>query len=594
MKKRFSEKFSNFNKQPVVEVENNHYQVVNGWEAICQRLNDEVTAINRKKILVAVEMYQGVIHEELISNLKKGFHHTQLISAMDFYLPEEDIKKLVFPDVTSDRIFGFLTRLTIDAFFCPEKVASVRAEIESVEEGVILIYGTGAAYMCPDPDLLVYADMARWEIQLRMRQHLVDNLGVKNRSTSDWMLLYKQGYFVDWRVCDRLKKNLFDHWDFLLDTNKRNEPKMIEGTAVLEGLRLAVHRPFSVVPFFDPGPWCGKWMKEVCNLDPMVYNYAWCFNCVPEENSLLLKFGNDVIEIPSINLVFRHPKELLGDAVYGRFGDEFPIRFDFLDTMNGGNLSLQVHPLTGYIQENFGMHYTQDESYYLMDAADDAIVFLGLQDGVDPELMLADLKEAQTYGKSFDAGKHVKHWPVKKHDHLLIPAGTVHCSGKDCMVLEISATPYIFTFKLWDWDRLGLDGKPRPINIEHGKNVIQWDRTESWVRENLVNRVKKVADGDGWHEEQTGLHESEFIETRRHWFTEKVFHKTNGSVNVLTLVEGRLAIVESPVRSFEPFIVHYAETFIIPESVGEYTIRPFGESEGCQCATVKAFVKHNA
>ena len=125
MKERFTGKFSNFNKQPVVEVENSHYQVVNGWEAICQRLNDEVTAINRKKILMVVETYQGVIHEELISNLKNGFHHTHLISAEDFYLHEVDIKKLVFPDVTDDRIFGFLTRLTMDAFFCPEKVATI-------------------------------------------------------------------------------------------------------------------------------------------------------------------------------------------------------------------------------------------------------------------------------------------------------------------------------------------------------------------------------------------------------------------------------------------------------------------------------------
>ena len=497
MKKSYLDRPSQFNNFPVIEVKNDKYHVENGWEAICSRLNNAISTIRGKKRVVVIETYQGVIHEELTTNLGNGLNHTRFIQAEDFLLAEEKIKKLVFPDVTNDRIFGFLTRLTIDAFFDPEKVSMIQSEIESAKEGVIVIYGIGAALLCPKPDLLVYADMARWEIQLRMRQHLVDNLGVKNRDTVDWMLLYKQGFFVDWRVCDRLKKTLFERWDFLLDTNKAGQPKLVEGKAILEGLEQVTKQPFSVVPFFDPGPWGGQWMKEVCNLDASAPNYAWCFNCVPEENSLLLKFDNDVIEIPSINSVFRHPRELLGDAVHGRFGDEFPIRFDFLDTMDGGHLSLQVHPLTEYIQEKFGMHYTQDESYYMMETREDAIVYLGLREGVNPEAMLTELEEAQAGGKPFEAGKHVQTWPVKKHDHMLIPAGTVHCSGENSMVLEISATPFIFTFKLWDWGRLGMDGKPRPINIEHGKHNIQWNRTTQWTKENLVNQVHIVAEGDG-------------------------------------------------------------------------------------------------
>jgi mannose-6-phosphate isomerase class I len=112
-------------------------------------------------------------------------------------------------------------------------------------------------------------------------------------------------------------------------------------------------------------------MRRVCDLDDESPNYAWCFDCVPEENSLRFAFGNIVIEVPAIDLVFQHPRELLGDAVHARFGTEFPIRFDFLDTMEGGNLSLQIHPLTEYIQKQFGVPYTQDESYYLLDAAPD-------------------------------------------------------------------------------------------------------------------------------------------------------------------------------------------------------------------------------
>ncbi|RYY33778.1 MAG: mannose-6-phosphate isomerase, partial [Sphingobacteriaceae bacterium] len=346
-------------------------------------------------------------------------------------------------------------------------------------------------------------------------------------------------------------------------------------------------------PFFDPGPWGGQWMKEVCDLDRDTVNFAWCFDGVPEENSLLLRFGDVDVEVPSINVVFYQTDALLGTKVHSRFGDEFPIRFDFLDTIKGGNLSLQVHPLTEYIQEKFGMHYTQDESYYFLDIdeADEPVVFLGLQEGINPDEMIEDLRAAERGEKLFDDEKFVKKWPVKKHDHVSIPAGTVHCSGTGGMVLEISATPYIFTFKLWDWGRLGMDGKPRPINIEHGKNVIQWDRDAAWVEKHALNLVAPIGEGDGWREERTGLNELEFIETRRHWFTGKVTHNTNGGVNVINLVEGREAIIESPAGAFEPFVVHYAETFIIPAAVGEYTIRPHGESEGKECGTLKAYVR---
>ena len=121
--------------------------------------------------------------------------------------------------------------------------------------------------------------------------------------------------------------------------------------------------------------------------------------------------------------------------------------------------------------------------------------------------------------------------------------------------------------------------------------MIKWDRTRKWTGEHLVNNIQKIAEGDGWIEEKTGLYETNFIETRRHWFTEKVQHSTNGGVNVLNLVEGKEAIIESPNGKFSPFVIHFAETFIIPASIGEYTIRPHGLSEGQKCGTIKAFIK---
>ena len=577
---------SRFNRFPSVKVTNN-YKCLNDWKAITDELSLKIEC---KKNVIVIETYHGVYDDEIISAVKANMRLTFFINTKDAILSEDKIKELVYPDVTNDRIFGFLTRLRIEAFFNQSKIKELRDKIDSIQEGLIIVYGIGASLILENPTLFVYADMARSEIQKRFHRHEISNIGINNPN-EDFARQYKQAFFVDWCVLDRQKKSLFDKIDYYLDTNRKDNPKMITGEALLDGLKQTVTQPFSVVPFFDPGPWGGQWMKNVCNLDKSVENYAWCFNGVLEENSLLLEFDGEIVEIPSINLVFYQPEELLGSMVQGRFGDEFPIRFDFLDTFDGGNLSLQVHPLTEYIQEHFGMNYTQDESYYMLDAKPDAEVYLGLRDDVNPKKMISELKEAQDGGKPFNADKHVQTFPAKKHDHFLIPAGTVHCSGKNGMVLEISATPYIFTFKLWDWERLGLDGKPRPINIEHGEKVIQWTRTKSWVEGNLINQVELIAIGDGWREERTGLHELEFIETRRHWFTKKVLHNTNGGVHVLNLVEGEEIIVESPEKKFNPFVIHYVETFIVPAIVGEYTIRAYGKSVGKECATIMAYVR---
>ena len=582
--------YGNFNKAPVVRVNGFNESCFTGWDNVFKELGKAIQNNKKSKKVIVIECYQGVYYNEILNHVRQNLNFDFIFDSTKYMLPENEIENTTFPDVTDHRIFGFLTRLNMIDFFDSEKLNTAQKVIENKTNGNILVFGYGASLLFPQPDILIYADMARWEIQLRMRKNEVNNLGVKN-ANDGFEAKYKRGFFVDWRVCDRHKKKLMDKWDYILDTNIQDQPKMITGSAIQEGLNQVVKQPFSLAPYFDSGIWGGQWMKDVCDLDKKRENFAWCFNCVPEENSLYLKFGDTIFETPSINLVFNKPLELLGSPVYSRFGDEFPIRFDFLDTMDGGNLSLQVHPLTEYIQENFGIHYTQDESYYLLDAEDDAVVYLGLKENIEPEEMIKDLKEAEANGIHFDDTKYIEKWSAKKHDHFLIPGGTVHCSGKNSMVLEISSTPYIFTFKLWDWGRVADDGRPRPINIDHGENVIQWDRTTEWTKENLINKIELVDKGDGWREEKTGLHKNEFIETRRHWFSKTVTHKTNDSVNVLNLIEGSEAIVESPSNQFEPFIVHYAETFIVPANVKEYTIRPYGESEGKEIATIKAFIR---
>lgn len=571
---------SNYDKYPATGIEGD---IVVGWGDILRLFGSLLERHGR----LAIDCYVGVREEELLGQLGR-LGDVAVVNVRDLYHDESRVRAMTERFMTEDVLFGYVTNLELADYFDARKLSAAREDIASSSRPVVVV-GTGAGMVLPEAPL-VYADMARWELQQRFRRHEVRALGVDNRGEAV-SLQYKRGYFNDWRVCDRYKDGLFPRVDYWLDTHCADRPKLIDRDTFLRGIEKTVSGPFRVVPFFDPAPWGGQWMKEVCGLDSSQPNYGWCFDCVPEENSLYFRIGGELFELPSVDLVLLRSRALLGEPVEARFGKDFPIRFDFLDTMGGGNLSLQVHPTTQFIRESFGMCYTQDESYYLLDAGDDAVVYLGLKSGIEPEAMMDDLRRAQRGEIVFDAERYVNRIPAKKHDHFLIPGGTVHCSGADSMVLEISSTPNLFTFKLWDWQRLGLDGKPRPINVERGSRVIDWGRDTDYVREHLMNHTRVVSRGEGWIEESTGLHPNEFIETRRHRFSVPVRHTTQHSVNVFNLLEGEEAVVESPSGAFEPFVVHYAETFIVPAGVGEYTIRPYGKSEGSTCVTIKAYVR---
>jgi hypothetical protein len=578
---------SNYDKFPTISVCTSGSDCWEHWPDIHDRLRPNR---NETKSVICTECYPGVLEPALQRTLEQGLQPAEVISTADLLKCPRAIEQMVGEVLGDDPVFGRMNRIQIEDFFDARKLGDARQRVTKWKQGLLLIVGTGATLVAPEANILIYADMARWEIQQRQRRKEIGNFGAENSQESAG-LKYKRAFFVDWRAADRLKASLMSRVDFWLDTNTEI-PKLVAGRSIREGLRQLVHRPFRVVPYFDPGPWGGHWMEEVCDLPTDVPNHAWCFDCVPEENSLLLAFGSTRVEVPAMNLTLLHPRELLGDSVYSRFGAEFPIRFDFLDTMGGGNLSLQVHPKTQFIWEKFGMKYTQDESYYLLDAGEDGSVFLGVKNHINRDAMKRELNAAQVNGHPFRAEAYVNRFPAKKHDHFLIPAGTIHCSGKNSMVLEISATPYIFTFKLWDWEQLGLNGLPRPIHLEHGLANIVWDRDTDWVQRNLINRIQTIDEGPGWREERTGLHELEFIETRRHWFTSSTLHDTLETVNVLNLVEGEEAIVESPTGAFDPFVVHYAETFVIPAAIGRYRISPIGPSIGRTCATIKASVRN--
>ena len=574
-------------------------EALRGYDAIAARLAEELEARGTRAgtgTVLAVECYPGVDMDEVLASLVEPLAPALVVRADDCMQDAASIQARIADHITEDRVFGVMSHYTVDQFVDCGRLAETRARMEAAD-GLVAVIGFGAVQVCEKtgltPDVLVYADLTRWETQLRYRRGMENWMAGNARE--DALRKFKRGYFFEWRMADREKRRLSERVDYLLDTNVAGDPRMVAGEPYRAALARVASRPFRLVPYFDTSVWGGHWMQEHFGLDPEAPNFGWAFDGVPEENSILLGFAGAQVEVPAINVVFAHPDELLGPKVHARFGAEFPIRFDYLDTMGGGNLSLQVHPLVEYAQDKFGMHYTQDESYYILDSSEESCVYLGVRNGVDKDELVADLKRAERGEDPFDDERFVNRFPVKKHDHVLIPAGTIHCSGPGTVVLEISATPYIFTFKLWDWGRVGLDGLPRPVHIEHGEQNIQMSRNTEFCEEYLLDRVdaphENLSDQEGVRSERTGLHELEFIETRRHWFRGSVRLECHDSVNMLNLVEGERAVVESGDGSFAPFEVSYGETFIVPESVGAYTVRNIGDPER-EVALIQAFVRN--
>ena len=301
-----------------------------GTDAVKQELH--ALCAGSSKTVVTVECYPGTDQAEILAL----FPHAELvIHADDLAILPAELDAKIEHELTDDPVFGIMTTWQMKDFYPEEALCAARNKIDAVTAGLVLIYGAGAS-LVERADITIYADITRWEIQLRFRK------GQDNWHTAMHDLpqraKYKRGYFAEWRWGDRIKDKLLPVFDYYLDTTSAGDPAIVPGAAYREALSKAAAQPFRMVPYFDPGVWGGDWMKTHFDLPENGSNYAWSFDGVPEENSLLLDFGSCVVETPALNLVYAHPRELLGDRVHARFGKEFPIRFDMLDTMHGQNL----------------------------------------------------------------------------------------------------------------------------------------------------------------------------------------------------------------------------------------------------------------
>ena len=224
-------KRSRYDKVPSVPVPGG-FELRKGWEAVGHRLKTQLSEHGRA--VLVVDTYPGVNDAELLGELEARLKPALIIRTVELKKPEPELLRSFERNLTDDRIFGFMSGHELAEFFAADRLASARSLVENTRRGLVLVYGVGADLVARG-DLLVYADMARWELQLRYRRGL-GNWGAGNGG-EDFFRKYKRSFFVEWCAADRHKFGLFERFDFFLDTHIAGSPKMIEGRAVREALR---------------------------------------------------------------------------------------------------------------------------------------------------------------------------------------------------------------------------------------------------------------------------------------------------------------------------------------------------------------------
>ncbi len=543
---------------------------------------------------VTLDGFCGVMWDDLRSRLDQAFNqrgvHARWVCINSALKPSAEIERLVASFLGGDDpIFG--TRFTggLADFFEPGLLAGLRQTLEGSDAAqtlVRILYGPGAA-LAGWKSALVYIDLPKNELQFRARAGLPTNLGLRTPLPSK--AAYKRSYFVDWPALNAHKARILPTLDLIVDSQRQDEPAMMTGDALRAGLAQMSRNYFRVRPWFEPGPWGGQWIKRnIPTLAQDVANYAWSFELISPENGLVFEKDARLLEVSFDWLMAYDFQAVLGNAA-GRFGMEFPIRFDFLDTVEGGNLSVQCHPRPGYIKEHFGENFTQDETYYILDADHGARVYLGFQEGIDPGQFRTALEHSFKTATPVDIDHFVQSYPAARHDLFLIPNGTIHGSGSGNLVLEISATPYIFTFKMYDWLRPDLDGKPRPLNIARAFDNLYFERQGQRVLDELISRPYTLSEGPGWRILHQPTHPAHFYDVHRLEFDRSIDIDTHDECHVLSLVEGSSVLLETAGGLRQRF--NYAETFVVPAAAAHY--RLINESDPT-ARVVKAFVKPEA
>ena len=163
-------------------------------------------------------------------------------------------------------------------------------------------------------------------------------------------------------------------------------------------------------------------------------------------------------------LVKEYKGELVGEHVYANTGDEFPLLIKFIDALT--DLSIQVHPNDELAAIRHNGSKGKTEMWYVVDAAPGAHLLTGLTEKITPEQYAAKVAD----GTITDV---LARYDVHPGDVFFLPAGRIHAICGGCFIAEIQQTSNI-TYRIYDYGRLGLDGKPREVHTELAKDAIDY------------------------------------------------------------------------------------------------------------------------
>ena len=451
---------------------------------------------------------------------------------------------------------------------------------------ISVVYGYGS--LIPELrelyDVKVFFDLTPMKSMLRIRRGEYSNLGKERPGIINRTI--RRCYYCDFECAVRNRHELWENnvpdW-YVLDNDPQNLQLMPFGTFSDICAQL-VKYPFRAKPCYLEGVWGGSYMKKLRKLPEEMRNAAWVFDFIPMEVSVVVEAGDEKLDINYCSFVHKEGVNLMGEDCVKKFEGYFPIRFNWDDSYHStGNMSIQCHSGGEYNVKNYNEFGRQDESYYVVVTGHDAKTFIGFRDDADIPQFFRDIEAADTEHKPCDYMKYVSYEESKPGLQVMLPAGTIHSSGRNQVILEIgSLTIGSYTYKMYDYLRLDFDGKQRPIHTRLGEENVRQDRRYSVIHdpespEYIVQKPRLAASGEGWEEYILGENPQVYFSLRRLEFEKKCEQDTGGKLfHVLTLVDGDAVRVRSVRHPERYFYLQFMDIVCVPADMGRYVIENLG------------------